>query len=118
MQAQHVVERKLAGLGVVIEVHETAVSLDAVESAKIGADPDRAGLILGECPDVVVAERLQIVGDVAPVLEMQSVGFEAVETRSFAAAPDAAFAIDQERRWTLLPPIEAGSAGSLRTPRS
>ena len=78
-------------------MRETAIGFDAIESAEIGADPDRSGRILRERPHIVVAECLQIVGDVTPVLEMQSVGFETIEARRFAAAPDASFAIDQQR---------------------
>ncbi len=84
-------------LRIVIDVHEAAVGLQLIEPAEIGADPDRAVAVLGERPDVVVAERLEIARHVTPAMEAFAAGVELVEARAFAAAPDAPGAVDQKR---------------------
>ena len=85
-------------LGVVVDMQETAVRLQAIEATEIGTDPDPAGSIFGKRKQIVAAEGADFVGLMPPMREALAVRFESVEARCLAAAPEIAGAVDQQRR--------------------
>lgn len=80
-----------------VDMHETAVGFEPVDAAVEGADPDRAVRVFNDRTDVVAGYRRQVARLVAPMREGLAVGFEAVQSRRFAAAPQPAIAIDEQR---------------------
>ncbi len=69
---------------------------DAVKAAGIAANPDRAGTILANRPDIVAAQTRWVPGIVMEMPKAVATCIEQIQPGIFATAPDAVVAIDEQ----------------------